>query len=78
MSKGSVVVLLGIVVVLVAIAGLPSMLKAGALIVIGLTIAGIGFLVREEKAWLIEILRGERVSGAHDSHESPSKSVVAE
>ena len=58
MSKGSVVVLLGVVVVLVAIAGLPSMLKAGALIVIGLTIAGIGFLVREEKAWLIEILRG--------------------
>ena len=73
MSKGSAVIALGVLIMLVAISGIPSTFKIGALIVLGFLIAGIGFLVRQEKQWLMQALKDGQISGMDEAHEATHK-----
>ncbi len=64
MSKGSLILVLGLVMAFVPFLGIPEGAKAFFLVIFGLTAAGLGFLVREERIWLMRALQGEHKTDA--------------
>ena len=65
MSKASIVTILGILVALIPIDGLPDSVSTGLTVLLGFGIAILGLLMRVERLWLIRAGRGEHRTDAY-------------
>jgi len=79
MSKAGLIALLGLLSAALPFIGIPMSVKTALAVVFGLLILGLGFLVREERRWLLRAFQGDRQTdaytenGAHEYGESISK-----
>ena len=73
MSKGSLIMVLGILVAFLPSTGFPAPMPSVLAVIFGLAIIFLGFLVRQERIWLIQALEdkknanSENASGANAS-----------
>lgn len=65
MSKAGLIVLLGLVVAFTPFLGIPTDVKTTVAVVAGLLILVLGFLVREERRWLMRALSGDHHTDAY-------------
>jgi hypothetical protein len=65
MSKAVIVVILGIIVALIPIDGLPERISAILTVLLGLAIAALGLLMRVERIWLMRTLSGGHKTDAY-------------
>jgi hypothetical protein len=72
-SKASIVTLLGIIVVLIPIDGLPDRISTALIILCGALITVLGLLMRVERLWLIRAQRGEHKTDAFQENGTPQK-----
>ena len=71
MSKAGLISLFGIILALLPFFGISSAVKMSLFVILGMAIAGLGFLVREERRWLLRALSGEHKTDAYtesDTH----------
>lgn len=65
MSKGGLITLLGFALALLPFLGIPLVVKTGVAVVFGIAVMVLGFLVREERKWLLRALRGDTEADAY-------------
>jgi len=65
MSKGGLITLLGFLLALMPFLGIPSVVKITLAVIFGVAIMALGFLVREEKRWLLRALSGDHQADAY-------------
>ena len=65
MSKAGLIVLLGLLSALLPFVGIPTTTKTVLAVIFGLVILALGFLVREEKKWIIRALEGDHQTDAY-------------
>lgn len=65
MSKAGVIALLGLLTALLPFVGIPTTFKTALAVIFGLLILALGFLVREEKRWIIRTLQGDHKTDAY-------------
>lgn len=65
MSKAVIVIILGIIVALIPIDGLPDRVSTFLTVLAGLTIAVLGVLLRFERLWLIRARMGGHSTDAY-------------
>lgn len=65
MSKAGIIVLLGLLTAFMPFIGIPLAVKTPLTIALGLLTLVLGFLVREERRWLLRALRGDRQPDAY-------------
>ena len=76
MSKGSTIAVLGLLAAFLPFTGIPMDVKIGLEVVIGLTVTALGFLVRQERLWLLRALSGEQeISSAENGEASQSSAT---
>jgi hypothetical protein len=72
-SKATIVTILGILVALIPIDGLPDRLSTFLTIAIGFSIVILGLLMRIERLWLLRAQRGEHKTDAYAENGAPQK-----
>ena len=77
MSKGAIIVVIGILVAFLPFTGFPTGVKTVLAIILGLGVAGVGFLVRQERIWLLRLLKGQHSTNAY-SENAPKRSALVE
>lgn len=65
MSKGSLIILFGLLAAFLPFTGFPSAVKMSLAVFFGIAIMALGFLVRQERLWLIRAIQGERKTDAY-------------
>lgn len=60
MSKAGLIALLGFLLALMPFIGIPLVAKTVLTVVFGILILLLGFLVREERRWLLKALQGDQ------------------
>ena len=65
MSKGSLIILLAFLITFLPFTGFPTGVKTVFAIVFGLMTMALGFLVRQERIWLLSAIKGESKTDAH-------------
>lgn len=65
MSKAGLIALLGLLSALLPFIGIPTAIKTALAVIFGLVILALGFLVREEKKWIIRTLQGDHQADAY-------------
>ena len=65
MSKAGLIALLGFLSAVLPFLGIPSTFKTWAAVAFGVLIVLLGFLVREEKKWIIRALNGDHQKDAY-------------
>lgn len=65
MSKGGLITFLGFLLALMPFLGVPSAIKITLSVAFGVVIMTLGFLVREEKKWLLRALNGDTQADAY-------------
>ena len=65
MSKGSSILVLGALLAFLPFTGFPTGFKIICAVLLGLTVSVLGFLVREERRWLVRALAGEHKTDAY-------------
>lgn len=60
MSKGSLIALLGLLIAVMPFTGFPLAAKITVTVIAGLLLVALGFLVRQERLWLLKSLSGEQ------------------
>ncbi|MEK7613571.1 MAG: hypothetical protein AAB439_01680 [Patescibacteria group bacterium] len=65
MSKAGLIALLGFVLAVMPFLGIPTGAKTLLSVVGGLLILALGFLVREERRWLMRALKGDHQTDAY-------------
>ena len=65
MSKAGIITFLGFLSALLPFLGIPSVFKSILFVVFGLLIMGLGFLVREERRWLMRAIKGDHKKDAY-------------
>lgn len=65
MSKIGAVIVLGFLIAFLPFTGFPTGLETGLAIIFGLLIMALGFLVRQERLWLLRSLSGEHKTDAY-------------
>lgn len=65
MSKAGLIAFLGLFSALMPFLGIPTTAKTTLTVVFGLLILALGFLVREEKKWIIRALKGDHKTDAY-------------
>lgn len=71
MSKGSALVLLGLLSAFLPFTGFVPAIKIGLAVIFGFLIMGLGFLVRQERLWLLRSLKGEHKTDAYTENGAP-------
>lgn len=71
MSKGSSIVILGLISAFLPFTGFPLVVKITLAVVIGFLIMALGFLVRQERLWLLRALSGEHKTDAYTENGAP-------
>ncbi len=71
MSKGSVILVLGLFLAFLPFTGFPSFVKATFAVVAGLSVAALAFLVRQERLWLLRTLSGAHTTDAYTENGAP-------
>lgn len=57
--------MLGFVSAFLPFVGIPNTLKATLAVVFGLLVVALGFLVREERRWLLRAIKGDHQTDAY-------------
>ncbi len=65
MSKGSTILLLGLLVAFLPFTGFSTIIKIILAVLFGFTLMVLGFLVRQERLWLLRAMSGERKTDAY-------------
>lgn len=65
MSKAGLIALLGGLLALMPFIGIPSAAKVGLTVLFGGVVLILGFLVREERRWLMRALSGDHQTDAY-------------
>ncbi len=78
MSKGALILLLGLVTAFLPFTGFPADIKMAIAVVSGLLLMGLGFLVRQERLWLIRAVSGERKTDAYTENGAAYRSAQRE
>jgi hypothetical protein len=78
MSKGSLILLLGLVTAFLPFTGFPFGTKIFIAVVSGFLLMGLGFLVRQERLWLLRALSGERKTDAYTENGAPYRPASRE
>ena len=65
MSKVGLIAFLGLLLAFMPFLGLPLVVKTPLTVLFGIMILVLGFLVREERRWLLRALRGEHETDAY-------------
>jgi len=65
MSKGALILILGLLTAFLPFTGFPSNVKVFVAVVSGILLMGLGFLVRQERLWLLRALSGGRKTDAY-------------
>jgi len=65
MSKAGLIALLGLLLALMPFLGIPLAVKTPLTVLFGIIILVLGFLVREERRWLLRALRGDHQTDAY-------------
>lgn len=71
MSKGALIFLLGILSAFMPFTGFPTVVKVTSAVLFGLTIMVLGFLVRQERLWLLRAMAGEHKTDAYTENGAP-------
>lgn len=78
MSKGATILVLGFLLAFLPFTGFPNIVKTTLAVVCGLAIMGLGFLVRQERLWLVRALSGEHKTDAYTENGPASVTPVQE
>lgn len=70
MSKGSAIIVLGLLSAFIPFTGFGALVKVLA-VLFGFLIMGLGFLVRQERLWLLRSLSGEHKTDAYTENTAP-------
>lgn len=73
MSKSVIVAILGVLVTLIPIDGLPERVSTILTVCAGATIAMLGILMRYERLWLVRSLRGGHRTDAYSENGTPKR-----
>ena len=73
MSKAVLVIILGIVVILIPIDGLPEKVSATLTVLSGAALVVLGLLMRIERLWLLRSLSGGHKTDAYTENGAPQK-----
>lgn len=65
MSKGGLITVLGFVLAVLPFLGIPFVVKTALAVVAGIMVMALGFLVREERRWLMRAVRGDHEADAY-------------
>ncbi len=65
MSKAGAIIILGFVAAFLPFTGFPSGVKTFFMVLAGLLIMALGFLVRQERKWLMRALSGTHKTDAY-------------
>lgn len=65
MSKAGLITLLGFLSAVLPFLGIPTLFKTILFVIFGLLIMGLGFLVREERRWLMRAISGDHEKDAY-------------
>lgn len=71
MSKGSAILLLGLLTAFLPFTGFPNVVKTTLAVLFGLALVAFGFLVRQERLWLLRALSGEHKTDAYTENAAP-------
>jgi len=71
MSKGSAIIVLGFLTAFLPFTGFPTGSKTVFAILFGLLTMALGFLVRQERIWLLRALSGEHKTDAYTENGAP-------
>lgn len=73
MSKAVIVTILGIIVALIPLDGLPDVVSTILTVLAGVSIAVLGLLLRAERLWLLRSLTGGHKTDAYAENGAPPK-----
>jgi len=65
MSKGSTILVLGLLLAFLPFTGFPNAIKMTFAVIFGVVVMILGFLVRQERLWLLRALSGEHKTDAY-------------
>ena len=65
MSKAGLISLLGFILAAMPFIGIPVAIKITLTVLFGLLVLALGFLVREERRWLLRALKGDHQTDAY-------------
>ncbi|XKT74514.1 MAG: hypothetical protein ACJKTH_00230 [Patescibacteria group bacterium UBA2163] len=65
MSKAGLIILFGLILTFLPFLGVPLVFKTTLAVVLGIATMGLGFLVREERRWLVRALKGDFQTDAY-------------
>ena len=65
MSKAAAIIVLGFLAAFLPFTGFPGGVKIVLAVLFGLSIMALGFLVRQERIWLLRALSGEHKTDAY-------------
>lgn len=65
MSKAALIIILGFIAAFLPFTGFPGGVKTVLAVIVGLLIMAIGYLIRQERIWLLRALSGEHKTDAY-------------
>ena len=65
MSKGSTILVLGFLLAFLPFTGFPNAIKLTFTVLFGVIVMTLGFLVRQERLWLMRAISGEHKTDAY-------------
>lgn len=71
MSKAAAIVILGFFTAFLPFTGFPGVVKIVLAVLFGLSVMALGFLVRQERIWLLRALSGEHKTDAYTENGAP-------
>lgn len=71
MSKAAAIIVLGFFTAFLPFTGFPSVVKITLAVLFGLLIMALGFLVRQERIWLLRALSTEHKTDAYTQNSAP-------
>ncbi|TAJ14101.1 hypothetical protein EPO56_02495 [Patescibacteria group bacterium] len=71
MSKGSVIIVAGFLTAFLPFTGFPTFFKMALAVLLGLLLMAFGFLVRQERMWLLRAMSGEHKTDAYTENGAP-------
>ena len=74
MSKAALIVVLGIIIVLIPIDGLPDRVSTALTVLAGLSVIVLGILLRFERLWLLRARDGGHKTDAYVEQRPPIES----
>ena len=77
MSKAASIVILGFVAAFLPFTGFPGGVKTVLMVIVGLLVMALGFLVRQERIWLVRANSGEHKTDAYTENGAPYSSGTA-